>query len=465
MSDNLKTEAMKSGGQKEILSTVWNRNPNPKELSDNVQLELHSALAHHAHYELTQLLYHFCATDEDGEDGVNAYWAKSMLAALPLVMEVLSKNGLLSNAVAAPMTIDVIGRLVNHEPLTPLHSIEETPNEWADVSNLHDGKTVWQNRRYPAVFYHDDTKKYTNVNDRYFEKVPMNLTFTSNYFSDEAVKVFGPWLESLQNEPAPAYAYLYNLYAGSRADNLTMPYMPPERKYYQVDWVAEMAAMGMMNVLRCIDQPTEFSGDNVYPRTMLACEKIFYGIYPMEYGRHRNVFVWVDFSGHPATKATDRSHVYAVAELGEDFSNVAMDELKENIDYLETTMATYMQEIARTLSPVGKGESLFVSRASDNNEHWFITSNMIDTSVPAYKEILGKCQLCCDMVIGTGTIVVQRAPDCKATFDESELLFKWCPPLLDMAKKRVKQIDRLNEHGYNQVWFSNEDPQVVETEE
>lgn len=63
------------------------------------------------------------------------------------LIEIFSKQG--HSGMSAPIVADIFKKLANYEPLCPITGKDE---EWNDVSNLIDGRTLFQNKRCSALF-------------------------------------------------------------------------------------------------------------------------------------------------------------------------------------------------------------------------------------------------------------------------------------------------------------------------
>ena len=63
------------------------------------------------------------------------------------LIEIFSKQG--HSGMSAPIVADIFKKLANYEPLGPITGKDE---EWNDVSNLIDGRTLFQNKRCSALF-------------------------------------------------------------------------------------------------------------------------------------------------------------------------------------------------------------------------------------------------------------------------------------------------------------------------
>lgn len=76
---------------------------------------------------------------------------------------VLIENGVTTNEYSAKIAVNTIKKLVYGYPLLPVHSFEENPEEWADVSSymlskedIVNGKRYYQNMRYSKLFRRAD---------------------------------------------------------------------------------------------------------------------------------------------------------------------------------------------------------------------------------------------------------------------------------------------------------------------
>ena len=63
------------------------------------------------------------------------------------LIEVFSKQG--HSGMSAPLVANIFKKLANYEPLGPITGKDE---EWNDVSNLSNGKTLYQNKRCSGLF-------------------------------------------------------------------------------------------------------------------------------------------------------------------------------------------------------------------------------------------------------------------------------------------------------------------------
>ena len=426
-----------------IMVSIRGSGKGREEESSGFEMALLSPLAIHAQSELSMLYEHICAHDEEGEKSIDAFWARSMLQAAPAAIEILSRYSVLSNEISARLGIDAIGKLVDHSILTPLHGIDEKPDEWMDVSEMYGGeKKVWQNNRFPAVFYYGDSEEYINVECSCFREDDTGVTFRGNYLPKRTLDIFEPWLKSLKNDPPSKFQFIYNMYMGSLRPAVEMPYTPPnEITYYPVNWVAEATACGMNLVAALIDDPQQKPDK---PQLILRCTTIHWGIYSLEYRGHCDIYAWFTFDGTPiaAPSITDmkQSAVYHISEMFDS----TKEERDAKIEYAHSTLNNFASNLLMAIQPkIGRDEVLFLPKPSGKDmENWFITSGMIDPLIPNYREVIDKCHMSCAAIIAALSCNYNEKYPTTGEYDPTAFVLKWCPQLSEVVQNRIAHIDK-----------------------
>ena len=124
----------------------------------------------HALYELDRA----GLTDEDAD-----YGGMVATAVLELI-KTFSNQG--HSGFSASMVRELFNKLTNFETLTEITS---NPEEWGDVTEISDGKILFQNKRNPAIFSEDGGKTWWHVDDKIIkESIKYVLNFHKNILTE-----------------------------------------------------------------------------------------------------------------------------------------------------------------------------------------------------------------------------------------------------------------------------------------
>lgn len=177
------------------------------------------------------------------KNDIDVYFATCLDKALPEVFKILDQNDLLSNMTAVSFLRAYIDRLLQHKPLTPLHSIEQDIDEWFDPLNptagpkhldqysptsIEDGDITFCNIRDAAVYYHPGKKKYYDLDQcTLFREISSGVQFTTSSFIDKGtLEYYESFIRLLGYDKFP-----------DTIEITEWPYMPPaERPTVDISW-------------------------------------------------------------------------------------------------------------------------------------------------------------------------------------------------------------------------------------
>jgi len=73
---------------------------------------------------------------------------------------------------SAYLTLDIFDKVARYKALAPITS---NPDEWMDVAEYTDGRSMWQNRRQGDLFSYDNGKTWYSVDDPRWRRSWWNL--------------------------------------------------------------------------------------------------------------------------------------------------------------------------------------------------------------------------------------------------------------------------------------------------
>lgn len=410
---------------------------------DPMTLTLTSPLAIHAVKELNMYRKQVVDNDPEGENSIDAAWINDMLKALPAMLEIMSRNQLLSNVIVSALTLEKLQLLAKGGPLSALTSCEKNPDEWMDVSDIME-ETCFQSKRCPSVFYYAKRKEYIDVDTSYFVRDYDDETFSGKLMTNEAQKIFGPWINGA-SYTWEIFKKLRNVLNGSGAAKVEMPYLPPkERTSYRIDWLSEIMAIGMNQVAS-----TTLDGAQLHQPATLAdipcfCKTVHYGIYHLDMDTRHSIWVWMTFEGSAITAPQVFGTRCCVAELPVNLDNISKEKMSaiyEKAGKMMEQLANYAVSDMSVIGAHPAGVILIPRDIPEGEERWWVSSRMIEHSVPAYNTLMFKITQNCFNVCGlrdhTGTY--RHDVTHVYSYVEQDKLFALVPRLKPLVKKRYEE--------------------------